>query len=322
VTAEALNIEAPEIIVRPMMILDRAADDFLSDCRRRGWSTRSIQTYRRTYNEFADRLPFDYDVSKITTDDVRRYLATKSRLAEGTIAGHEAHLAGLFKWLLFEGKIKRDPMATLARTKRRRAEDLEVKTISSEDVQRLLLHAEGWSERIALAILVYLGPRRHAVALLRLSDYDRARGRIKFREKGGRIIWKPIPDELDALLEAAIAAGVYKDTDYLVPPGGPLSRSGDRDDRVIWRLVKQAAQRAGVDCHVHALRAAFAVFYDEKNPGDTLALRDLMGHSSVQTTELYLRRRNKEAGMERVRALSWGVSLGEHENGKVVRLVD
>jgi len=30
---------------------------------------------------------------------------------------------------------------------------------------------------------------------------------------------------------------------------------------VIWRLIRRVATRAGVTAHVHALRAAFAVFY-------------------------------------------------------------
>ena len=38
--------------------------------------------------------------------------------------------------------------------------------------------------------------RRDAVAQLRLSDYDWQRGLMRFREKGSKTIWKPVPDEL------------------------------------------------------------------------------------------------------------------------------
>lgn len=319
-TEVGIDLSDPDVIVRTMLTLDRAADDFLGDCRRRGYSTRTIQTYRRTYDELADRLPLDYDVSKITTDDLRRYLTSKSHLANGTIAGHEAHLSSLFDWMLRERKIGKNPMALLPRTRRTHPIDLDVKTISGEEVGKLLSAASSWPEKLCLGILAYLGPRRHAVATLRLSDYDEERGLMRFREKGGKTIWKPVPDELANLIAAARTAGAFDESDYLVPPSGPLYRSGVRDDRVIWRLVKQVAKRAGVDCHVHALRAAFAVFYEEQNPSDTMALRDLMGHRSVQTTEIYLRRRNKQVGMERVRSLSWGVNLAEH-NGKLVRTV-
>jgi hypothetical protein len=51
-------------------------------------------------------------------------------------------------------------------------------------------------------------------------------------------------------------------------------------------------------------RAAFAVFYyeqrdEEGNPiGDVFALKDLLNHARLETTEVYLRRRNKARAKE------------------------
>ncbi len=127
------------------------------------------------------------------------------------------------------------------------------------------------------------------------------------QEKGGKTISKPIPAELAHVIEAAIAADVYKShDDYLVPSQGAQRRPGDRDDRIIWRLVKQVAKKAGVTTHVHALRAAFAVQFLENNPGEMIALQELMGHERSETTLVYLRRLNRQQRMETVRTLSWG----------------
>jgi integrase len=153
--------------------------------------------------------------------------------------------------------------------------------------------------------------------LLRLSDYDELHGRIRFREKGGKTIWKPVPEQLDAVIRAALAAGVFEDSlkrladcdrsgdPYLIPPQGKLQKA-ERDDRVIWRLVKDVAARAGVQTHVHALRAAFAVAYLEENR-DLVGLQELLGHESPETTRVYLRKLDR--AMEPVRKFSWGVSL-------------
>ncbi|MET0939259.1 MAG: tyrosine-type recombinase/integrase [Gaiellaceae bacterium] len=188
-------------------------------------------------------------------------------------------------------------------------------SVDVADVPRLFAAAETWPERLALAILVYMGPRRRAVARLRLSDYDRLHGRLRFREKGGKVVWKPVPDELRSLLEAAITAGAI--TDYLVPPEGYLQRKDDRDDRVIWRIVKRVAARAGIEAHVHALRAAFAVYSLERFPGDVEALKELLGHRSIATTQVYLRKLDRDTAMERVRGLSWSVAeTGESENAE------
>jgi hypothetical protein len=74
---------------------------------------------------------------------------------------------------------------------------------------------------------------------------------------------------------------------------------------VIWRVIKRVAARAGVEAHVHSLRAAFACFYLEANPGDTYGLKELLGHRSFETTQVYLRKLDKGVAMERVRTLSW-----------------
>lgn len=309
-----LDAVPPDVIVRLMLTLDRAADDFLGDLRRRGYSERTLTTYRRTYDELQDRLPVDFDVSKITTDDLRGYLRTKQHLKPGTVATHEAHLSSLFRWLMLERKTAKDPVAGLPRTKRQHPTDLDVLTVSTDDVKRMLFAAKGWPQRLCIGVLVYTGCRRKAAANLKIADYDRARGRLRFREKGGKTIWKPVPDELDSLLEAAIAAGVYEHQDYLIPNEGPRAadRRGERDDRVIWRIVKDVARKAGVEAHTHSLRAAFAVFYLQTHEGDSLGLQKLMGHRSPATTQIYLRKLDDETQMERVRDLSWGVAISDN----------
>ena len=310
---------APEVIIRPMLTVDRAIDLFLGDLTRRGATERTRRTYARLLDKFGDRLPDDYDVSRITTDDCRRWLDTFSGRARGTQAHAESVLSSFLKWLYLDGKVARNPMDRLPRTKRIPAADLDVVTVQTEEVVRMLQVARGWSERVALAILCYTGARRRAVANLRLRDYDRLHGRLRFHEKGGKVIWKPAPDELRSLLEAAIADGaIVEADDYLVPPEGCLSRRGTRDDRVIWRLVRRVAGRAGVDAHVHALRAAFAVFYLECHPGDVEALKELMGHRSIATTQVYLRKLDRQRAMERVRDLSWGVAMTDESDNPVL----
>jgi hypothetical protein len=61
-----------------------------------------------------------------------------------------------------------------------------------------------------------------------------------------------------------------------------------------------------VIAHVHALRAAFAVQFDEANPAQVVALKVLLGHSRIDQTLVYLRRKNKARAMEVVRDLSGG----------------
>lgn len=312
---ERLDTGAANREIGSMITTSKACDLFLGDLERRNYSKRTIDTYRRILWKFCDRLPNDLDVARITTDDCRRFLDYWNKSAAGTRAHAFSVLSSFFKWLFHTERIKRSPMDRLERPRRLAAEDLDVKTLSADDVRALLAAAgtgctsdqNPWTERLAIGIAAYMGARRRAIALLRLRDYDRAKQEIRFFEKGGKTIWKPVPTELAILLDQAIAAGQYADENsYLVPEEARLYKVGDRDDRVIWSVVKRVADRAKVDAHVHSLRAAFAVFFLEQHPGDIEALKELLGHRSLTTTQVYLRKLNRGSAMERVRDLDWG----------------
>jgi integrase len=330
-----------------MLTFTRSIDLFLGDHARRSRSKsgRTIDSYRAILEKFEDTLPDDLDVSELDSDHYRRFLDRFVRHSVGYQATIYSTLNSHAKWLVGQGRIRRNPLDTVPRPRRLSAEDLDVTTVSTADVPRLLAAASTDAERLAIAVLAYLGPRRNAVAALRLRDYDRHRGLIRFHEKGRKTIWKPVPDELAEILDGAIGRGVYDKPEvttspaetvksdagtsvrrnrnpalladtghlsnspdpgaYLIPSEGPLARDGDRDDRVIWRLVKKVGDAAGVDVHTHALRAAFATFYLENNPNDIVGLKELMGHRSIQTTMVYLRKLDKATAMQPVRSLSW-----------------
>ena len=75
---------------------------------------------------------------------------------------------------------------------------------------------------------------------------------------------------------------------------------------MIYAIVKRLAERARVDAHPHSLRAAFAVQFDEQKPGHVIALKELLGHARIETTMVYLRRKDRAKAMEQVRDLTWG----------------
>ncbi|HEV8460500.1 MAG TPA: site-specific integrase, partial [Gaiellaceae bacterium] len=223
-----------------------------------------------------------------------------------------AVLSGFFKWAYRAELIDLNPMGRIEPPKRVAPEDLDVITLSGADVRRMFDACATWGELLCLSTLAYLGPRRGAVSQLRWRDVDLQRGVIKFREKGGKPIRKPIPSEFLALLKAAKLSGEIEAeaSDYVVPMQRKQKHGHDRDDRVISRYVKALGERAGVEATPHSLRAAFAVQFLETHPGELDALQRLLGHRKPETTQIYLRRLDKEKQMERVRDLSWGSRFG------------
>ena len=93
---------------------------------------------------------------------------------------------GIFKWLYHAEMIDENPMLRVEAPKRQASEDLDVVSVTGGDVRRLFDVCETWGELLCISTLAYLGPRRGAVAKLRWRDVDLERGRIRFKEKGGK----------------------------------------------------------------------------------------------------------------------------------------
>ena len=141
---------------------------------------------------------------------------------------------------------------------------------------------------------------------MRRRDVDLERGTIRFLEKGGKVAVKPAPTELVSIIRAADENHVWASSDEYLIPNRRRHRNRERSAKVVYDTVVKIAKRAGVRTHAHALRAAFAVKFDEQNPDRVSALKELLGHARIETTMVYLRRKDKAAERETVRSLSWG----------------
>src|SRR4051812_6183387 len=280
--------------MRPPRIGD-AIDLFLGDLARQGRKAGTLLDYRYKLNLLAKDVKDCY-VDEIAITDYERFLNRWVGSAASTLAG-SVSLVHVFSTFLWErGFVADDVGRPIKRPRKPHPEDLDVVTVSTDDVRRMLDACETWQEFLCLTTALYLGARRGALARVRLRDVDFGAGTIRFVEKGGKVIVKPLPEEYVGILRAAQDAGVWKcGEDYVIPNRRPGAvRNPERSDKVIWETIrKKVARRAGVVCTVHALRAAFAVQFDEMNPDQLIALKELMGHTRIETTLVYLRRKDK-----------------------------
>lgn len=285
--------------------LTRAINAYDGDLARRGKSRDTRRHYRADLLKLAGA---DTLVDELALDDYERFLSRWTDCSPSTLAGKVSLARGFSRFLFKRGLTLSDVAEPLERPRRRRAEDLEVVSITAGDVARMLDACRGWQEHLCIATLAYTGARRAAVARTRRRDVDLGRRTIRFLEKGGKVAVKRVADEYHDLLAAADRGEVWAGPDdYLVPNRRPGAvRRGERSDKVIWDTVKVVAGRAGLASHCHAFRAAFAVRYDEQHPGLNFELQDLMGHDRIETTLVYLRRKDKARAMETVADLSWG----------------
>jgi integrase/recombinase XerD len=150
----------------------------------------------------------------------------------------------------------------------------------------------GRRDRAALETLYATGCRASEVVGLRPSDLDLKGGLARCVGKGNKERWVPLGSRaIDAL-----CAYLTKDRPHLITrhpetatvlvarSGRPLSRIG------LWRIVKQHARRADLRAEVspHTLRHSFATHL-LAGGADLRAVQELLGHSSIATTQIYTR---------------------------------
>jgi integrase len=295
--------------------LARAIDLWMGELARGGRMPSTRASYERYLFKFVGQLERpkpDVDVREVTTNDCRQFLDGWNGRSASTVCSIHSALTGLFRWLYLEGEIDANPMTRIPRPRRPRAEDVDVVIVTPTDVEKMLAACADWQEFLCLSVLAYLGPRRDSVSRLRWRDVDLAEGTIRFREKGNKISVKPMPNELVAILRAAMeSAEVSCGPDsYVIPNRRPASvRRVERSNKIIWETVLRVGERVGVRATVHSLRRAFAVAFLTSHPGAIESLQALMNHSRIDTTQVYLRALNRSKAMEPVRDLSWGRGL-------------
>ena len=199
------------------------------------------------------------------------------------------------EFLKDEGCIETSPMERIRRPRLLPAEERDVVTVSDDEVARMFSACEDWQELLTIAVLAYLGPsdapRRRCA-----SGTSTSSGTMRFQEKG-KVVVKPMPDELVAILRAAwesseVAVGP---DEYVIPNRRPASvrgralTEGDLGDRAPCRGSRQVRSRSRVARGVRR-----SVRRSSSRPAPR-AQADLLGHARLETTLVYLRRRRSSS---------------------------
>jgi len=159
--------------------------------------------------------------------------------------------------------------------------------MSPEDVQALVDNADS-ELRDIIYVLIYTGNRKNEVLNLRWDQVDFKNRMLIFRTKDskrqGRILTKPIGDQLLKLLEKRQERNLFVKSEFVFPePDNPgLPRKSIRS---AWN---RACKKAGlVNVTPHILRHTFASWLVMETGGDMKVVSRLVGHSGIQITNDY-----------------------------------
>ena len=269
----------------------------------RGVSKNTIAAYKRdlhTYLTFLEEANIS-DVSAVTelvVSDFAQSLSLKRGLVSSSIARTLAAVRGLHKYLMQENHLAQDVAANVKPPKAVRRLPKAI-TVSQVEV---LLSASGpdpdasdgvasirTRDRALLELLYATGARVSEVVNLDLDDLvDPTLVRLFGKGSKERIV--PVGSFAQRALQAYLVrtrpglVGLGKGTPalFLNQRGGRLSR------QTAWQIIADAAAEAdlGVEVSPHTMRHSFATHLLEGG-ADVRVVQELLGHSSVATTQIY-----------------------------------
>lgn len=266
------------------------------------WSRRSVVSYEQNVRYFMNWLDAETeidDLAKVTPETIASYqtalLAAEKKdgglLSIGTQHHRLCAVKSFLRYLWREGKLLMNPAAQVSLPKKRRSlpranltprEALQM--IEAVDTRRPL----GVRDRAIVDVLYATGMRNAELRALTLADLGEKTLAIRQGKGGkdrivplGRMTAATVSDYLQlARPKLASRDGVHNI--FLTKNGRPL------DSLAVINAVKHAARRAGIkkEIHPHSLRHACAT-HMLKGGADIRHIQRLLGHASLQTTEIY-----------------------------------
>ncbi|HEX5465434.1 MAG TPA: site-specific tyrosine recombinase [Candidatus Limnocylindrales bacterium] len=286
---------------QPPPALSSALEAYLAYLRvERGLAGRTISAYRGDLTDFGARAP-DIEAWDASPGPARGWLGglrdparPGGPLRASSLRRKTAALRAFYRFCFGEGLVQRD-VGRLLDMPRPGLQLPEV--LSVDEVERLLAapdasSPDGLRDRALLELLYAAGLRVGEATGLDRDDLSLEGAFVRVVGKGDRERLVPIGGAALAALEPWLdeirPRWLRPEPE---PRGGPLfvSRRGGRMGRMAaWRIVHQAALRAGLQAHVtpHTLRHSFATHLLEGG-ADLRVVQELLGHASINTTQLY-----------------------------------
>lgn len=256
----------------------------------------TLDNYKKDLMELYERFS---DYTKINLEDVSRYLEyLYSRgLSRNSISRKLSAIRSFYNYLVREEIVEVNYFKEISNPKRKEGlpryvkdNDLEM-MFASFDMSKCL----DQRNRLILEMLYATGVRVGELVHMKIGDINPYDHTIKIMGKGSKerivLYGSFCEDVLHIYLEDGRKKLDKKHSEYLF-----LNKFGDRlSDRYIREVLNDVVRKCEIDYHIspHTLRHTFAT--DMLNAGaDLVSVKDLLGHSSLNTTSIYTHVSNEQ----------------------------
>ncbi len=284
-----------------MSALDDARDDYLNHVRaERGLSANTVAAYRRDLARYLGFLAQRgvTTVGEVTPVEVTEFVRELSESqARSSVARHVVSVRTFHQFCAEEGLAESNPAVEVSPPK---LEQRLPKALTVDEVTRILdapdrTEPAGLRDAALLELLYGTGARVSEICGLDVDDLATALTEpdagIRLFGKGGKERVVPLGSYAakavsDYLVRArpAFAQAAKRHTPALL-----LNQRGARLSRQsAWAVIQRAAEKAHVTADVspHSLRHSFATHLLDGG-ADLRVVQELLGHSSVATTQIY-----------------------------------
>lgn len=278
------------------MIMEQDVEAFLDylTCVRK-FSNYTVASYREDlgkYLEFLDTMPSANQDYMLSLDVARAWMAEmgKRGLKATTIKRRLCALRSFCKYLRREKKIDNNPLALLQSPKVPKPLPVWVTEAQMDD---LLDNTDfgndfvGKRDRLIIDLIYSTGMRRSEVASLKSADIDYANRSIRVLGKGKKMRIVPFGEELFSMMsdfshEKMCLFG--EDTHFFVVDESGAGLTPEQIAVIAHKYLSSIPTLARQTTHV--LRHSFATNM-LSNGADLMAVKELLGHASLQSTEVY-----------------------------------
>ena len=248
-----------------------AAAVFIRSRHARRLAPNTITTYEWALSILKDKYP---SALPSQAQDIEDLFLDHSDKAAETMVGLWRKLRTFWMWLAQEGIAEN----IMLKVPRPQSPKRLPQTLNTTEINSLLGATLTKRDYVLLTAFLDTGLRVGEMTSIKRSDIDAVQGSVRVDGKTGER-FVPISIAIaESMLEMSDDSGVW------VSNKGKMTRWG------LQGIVRRCMRRAKLDSHKigpHTLRHTFAHQYI-LNGGDVSSLQDILGHSKVETTMIYL----------------------------------
>jgi integrase/recombinase XerC len=275
----------------------------------KNYSSHTVTAYKKDIQEFIAFTSKEHDVVAIDEVEypiIRSWIINlvSSGISNRTINRKIASLKAYYKFIQKIGIVASNPLAKHKALKTKKKLEVPFSELEMDKILKQIPFDndfEGVRDKLLIELLYYTGMRRAELINLKLSDFNSAKTTIKVLGKRNKERVLPLVASILPLLSSYLAQRfslekiVDKDVLFLTKSGYKIYET------LVYRVINKYLSMVSpkVKKSPHILRHTFATHL-LNNGADLNAVKELLGHSSLASTQVYTH--NSIAELKKVHA--------------------